>query len=84
MHNWISYNVPQQLVHTNPRNSHSLKLLHTIYVAMCECCCWRCKLYDFLGFCLFVCLSRSVHGGHMLVYEKLMDRSRLIQTFKSG
>ena len=33
---------------------------------------------------LFVCLSRSVRGGHMLVHEQLMDRSRLIQKYKSG
>ena len=33
---------------------------------------------------LFVCLSRLVRGGHMLVHEQLMDRSRLIQKHKSG
>ena len=33
---------------------------------------------------LFVCLARSVRGGHMLVHEQLMDRSRLIQKYKSG
>ena len=32
---------------------------------------------------LFVCLYRSVRGGHMLVHEQLMDRSRLIQKYKS-
>ena len=31
---------------------------------------------------LFVCLYRSVPGGHMLVHEQLMDRSRLIQKYK--
>ena len=34
-------------------------------------------------FCLFANLGRSV-GGHMLVHEQLMDRSRLIQKYKSG
>ena len=31
---------------------------------------------------LFVCLYESVCGGHMLVHEQLMDRSRLIQKYK--
>ena len=33
--------------------------------------------------CMFVYLGQSV-GGHMLVHEKLMDCSRLIQKYKSG
>ena len=31
---------------------------------------------------LFVCLYGSVSGGHMLVHEQLMDRSRLIEKYK--
>ena len=31
---------------------------------------------------LFVCLYRFVRGGHMLIHEQLMDRSRLIQKYK--
>ena len=31
---------------------------------------------------LFERLYRSVRGGHMLVHEQLMDRSRLIQKYK--
>ena len=36
-----------------------------------------CKSY-------FVCLSKSFRGGHMLVHEQLMDRSRPIQNYMSG
>ena len=35
--------------------------------------------YSFL--CFFVCLSRSVRGGHMLVHERPMGRSRLIHKY---
>ena len=49
-----------------------------------------CSVYDFslqmdsmITVCLFVYLGRSV-GGHMLVHELLMDRSKLIQKYKSG
>ena len=37
-------------------------------------------LRDIFIVCL---LGRSV-GGHMLAHEQLMDRSRLIQKYKSG
>ena len=49
-----------------------------------------CSAYNFslqmdsmITVCLFVYLGRNV-GGHMLVHEQLMDRSRLIQKYKSG
>ena len=80
---------------SDPRGARALPLhpLDTLVVFeffICICKITFKPLENFaenlnFGKCLFVYIGRSVGGGgHMLVHEQLMDRSRLIQKYKSG